>query len=152
MLNGKSIIIPDARMTRFWVTLQEGIDFVLKNFQRLQGGGTFIPKSFSMKVIDSIRVIVPHLPRRNIGICSGKKMYRVMFPCADSHLRVECYDYYVIEPTIQFTEFADFSKNNCDEVETYIENKSKESSEINNDWLIPEALLEKNALMQNEVK
>jgi UDP-N-acetylglucosamine 4,6-dehydratase len=144
--------ITDERMTRFWITLQEGVDFVLKNFQRMHGGETFIPKIPSMKVVDVARAIAPHLPHKNIGIRPGEKMHEVMCPRDDSHLTLAFHDHYVIKPTIQFTEIADFSKNNCGEIGTPVEYGFKYSSETNTDWLTSEALLEKIALTQNEEK
>ncbi|MDO9057200.1 MAG: UDP-N-acetylglucosamine 4,6-dehydratase (inverting) [Sulfuricurvum sp.] len=144
--------ITDERMTRFWITLQEGVDFVLKNFQRMHGGETFIPKIPSMKVVDVARTIAPNLPHKNVGIRPGEKMHEVMCPRDDSHLTLEFHDHYVIKPTIQFTEIADFSKNNCGEIGTPVEYGFKYSSETNTDWLTPEALLEKIALTQNEEK
>lgn len=144
--------ITDERMTRFWITLQEGVDFVLKNFQRMHGGETFIPKIPSMKVVDVAHTIAPNLPHKNVGIRPGEKMHEVMCPRDDSHLTLEFHDHYVIKPTIQFTEIADFSKNNCGEIGTPVEYGFKYSSETNTDWLTPEALLEKIALTQNEEK
>ncbi|PHM18601.1 MAG: UDP-N-acetylglucosamine 4,6-dehydratase (inverting) [Sulfuricurvum sp. PD_MW2] len=144
--------ITDERMTRFWITLQEGVDFVLKNFERMHGGETFIPKIPSMKVVDVARAIAPHLPHKHVGIRPGEKMHEVMCPRDDSHLTLEFHDHYVIKPTIQFTEAADFSKNNCDEIGTPVEYGFKYSSETNTDWLTSDALLEKIALTQNEEK
>ncbi|HEX5330385.1 UDP-N-acetylglucosamine 4,6-dehydratase (inverting) [Sulfuricurvum sp.] len=144
--------ITDERMTRFWITLQEGVDFVLKNFERMHGGETFIPKIPSMKVVDVATAIAPHLPHKNVGIRPGEKMHEVMCPRDDSHLTLEFHDHYVIKPTIQFTEAADFSKNNCGEIGTPVEYGFKYSSETNTEWLTPEALLEKIALTQNEEK
>lgn len=144
--------ITDERMTRFWITLQEGVDFVLKNFERMHGGETFIPKIPSMKVVDVACAIAPHLPHKHVGIRPGEKMHEVMCPRDDSHLTLEFHDHYVIKPTIQFTEVADFSKNNCGEIGTPVEYGFKYSSETNTDWLTNEALLEKIALTQNEEK
>ena len=144
--------ITDERLTRFWITLQEGVDFVLKNFERMHGGETFIPKIPSMKVVDVARAIAPHLPHKHVGIRPGEKMHEVMCPRDDSHLTLEFHDHYVIKPTIQFTEAADFSKNNCGEIGTPVEYGFQYSSETNIDWLTNEALLEKIALTQNEEK
>jgi len=144
--------ITDERMTRFWITLQEGVDFVLKNFERMHGGETFIPKIPSMKVVDVARTIAPNLPHKNVGIRPGEKMHEVMCPRDDSHLTLEFHDHYVIKPTIQFTEIADFSKNNCGEIGIPVEYGFKYSSETNTEWLTSEALLEKIALTQNEEK
>lgn len=144
--------ITDDRMTRFWITLQEGVDFVLKNFERMHGGETFIPKIPSMKVVDVARAIAPDLPHKQVGIRPGEKMHEVMCPRDDSHLTVEFHDHYVIKPTIQFTEAADFSRNNCGEEGKPVDYGFKYSSETNTQWLTPEELLEKIALTQDEEK
>ncbi|MDD2830172.1 MAG: UDP-N-acetylglucosamine 4,6-dehydratase (inverting) [Sulfuricurvum sp.] len=144
--------ITDERMTRFWITLQEGVDFVLKNFQRMHGGEIFIPKIPSMKVVDVARAIAPDMPYKNVGIRPGEKMHEVMCPRDDSHLTLEFHDHYVIKPSIQFTESADFSLNNLGEIGKLVEYGFKYSSETNTEWLTPEALLEKIALTQNEEK
>ena len=144
--------ITDERMTRFWITLQEGVDFVLKNFQRMHGGETFIPKIPSMKVVDVATTIAPNMPHKNVGIRPGEKMHEVMCPRDDSHLTLEFHDHYVIKPTIQFTEAADFALNNCGEIGKPVEYGFKYSSETNTEWLSPKTLLEKIALTQNEEK
>jgi UDP-N-acetylglucosamine 4,6-dehydratase/5-epimerase len=144
--------ITDERMTRFWITLQEGVDFVLKNFQRMHGGEIFIPKIPSMKVVDVAHAIAPDMPHKNVGIRPGEKMHEVMCPRDDSHLTLEFHDHYVIKPSIQFTESADFSLNNLGEIGKLVEYGFKYSSETNTEWLTPEALLEKIALTQNEEK
>lgn len=144
--------ITDERMTRFWITLQEGVDFVLKNFERMHGGEIFIPKIPSMKVVDVARAIAPHLPHKNVGIRPGEKMHEVMCPRDDSHLTLEFHDHYVIKPSIQFTETADYTLNNSGEIGKPVEYGFKYSSETNTEWLSAEALLEKIALTQNEEK
>ena len=144
--------ITDERMSRFWITLQEGVDFVLKNFQRMHGGEIFIPKIPSMNVIDVARVIAPHLPHKIVGIRPGEKMHEVMCPRDDSHLTLEFHDHYVIKPSIQFTDSADFSKNNCGEIGGAVEYGFKYSSDSNSDWLTSEQLLEKIALTKDEEK
>ncbi|MDD5212074.1 MAG: UDP-N-acetylglucosamine 4,6-dehydratase (inverting) [Sulfuricurvum sp.] len=144
--------ITDERMTRFWITLQEGVDFVLKNFQRMHGGEIFIPKIPSMKVVDVAHAIAPNMPHKNVGIRPGEKMHEVMCPRDDSHLTLEFHDHYVIKPSIQFTEAADFTKNNCGEIGAPVEYGFKYSSETNTQWLNNAELLEKIALTQNEEK
>jgi len=144
--------ITDERMTRFWITLQEGVDFVLKNFQRMHGGETFIPKIPSMKVSDVAFAIAPDMPHKNVGIRPGEKMHEVMCPRDDSHLTLEFHDHYVIKPTIQFTENSNFALNNCGETGTLVDYGFKYSSDTNTQWLSPEALLEKIALTQDEEK
>lgn len=144
--------ITDERMTRFWITLQEGVDFVLKNFQRMHGGEIFIPKIPSMKVVDVATTIAPTMPHKNVGIRPGEKMHEVMCPRDDSHLTLEFHDHYVIKPSIQFTEAADFTKNNCGEIGVPVEYGFKYSSDTNAQWLTPQELLEKIALTHDEEK
>lgn len=144
--------ITDDRMTRFWITLQEGVDFVLKNFERMQGGETFIPKIPSMKVTDVARTLAPQLPHKLIGIRPGEKVHEIMCPRDDSHLTLEFHDHYVIKPTIQFAHSVDYTLNHCGEIGTPVEYGFKYSSETNTEWLTPETLLAKIALTQNEEK
>lgn len=144
--------ITDDRMTRFWITLQEGVDFVLKNFERMQGGEIFIPKIPSMKVVDVARAMAPDLPHKIVGIRPGEKMHEVMCPRDDSHLTLEFHDHYVIKPSIQFTHKIDYTKNGCEEVGKAVEYGFKYSSDNNTDWLTPQTLLEKITMTQNEEK
>lgn len=144
--------ITDERMTRFWITLQEGVDFVLKNFQRMHGGEIFIPKIPSMRVSDVANAIAPDMPHKNVGIRPGEKMHEVMCPRDDSHLTLEFHDHYVIKPSIQFTEAADFTKNNCGEIGVPVDYGFKYSSETNTQWLTSKELLEKVALTMSEEK
>jgi len=144
--------ITDDRMTRFWITLQEGVDFVLKNFERMQGGEIFIPKIPSMKVIDVAKAMAPELTHKIVGIRPGEKMHEVMCPRDDSHLTLEFHDHFVIKPSIQFTHTIDYTKNNCGEIGQNVPYGFKYSSENNNDWLSAETLLEKIALTQSEEK
>jgi UDP-N-acetylglucosamine 4,6-dehydratase/5-epimerase len=103
--------ITDARMTRFWITLQQGVDFVLENFGRMWGGEIFVPKIPSVKVVELAQAMAPHLPHRLIGIRPGEKLHEVMCPGDDSHLTLEFADHYVIKPSIQFAGAVDFSVN-----------------------------------------
>jgi UDP-N-acetylglucosamine 4,6-dehydratase len=94
--------ITDKRMTRFWITLQQGVEFVLKNFERMQGGEIFVPKIPSVRVTDLATAMAPKLPQKFIGIRPGEKLHEVMCPGDDSHLTLEFDDHYVIQPTIRF--------------------------------------------------
>ena len=108
--------VTDARMTRFWITLQQGVDFVLKNFERMHGGEIFVPKIPSVRVTDLAKAMAPTLEQRIIGIRPGEKLHEIMCPSDDSHLTLEFSEFYVIKPTIQFTGPADFSVNKLGEV------------------------------------
>lgn len=94
--------ITDERMTRFWITLQQGVDFVLNNFVRMYGGEIFVPKIPSIRVVDLAKAIAPELPQRVIGIRPGEKLHEIMCPADDSHLTLEFDDHFVLRPTIQF--------------------------------------------------
>jgi UDP-N-acetylglucosamine 4,6-dehydratase len=108
--------ITDPRMTRFWITLQEGVDFVLKNFSRMHGGEIFVPKIPSVRLPDVASAMAPGLPQRVIGIRPGEKLHEVMCPSDDSHLTLELDDHFVICPTITFTRQVDFRCNRLGEV------------------------------------
>lgn len=94
--------ITDERMTRFWITLQQGVDFVLNDFVRMQGGEIFVPKIPSIRVVDLATAIAPELPQRVIGIRPGEKLHEIMCPADDSHLTLEFDDHFVLQPTIRF--------------------------------------------------
>ena len=89
-------------MTRFWITLQQGVDFVLKNFERMQGGELFVPKIPSVRIVDLATAMAPDLPHKFVGIRPGEKLHEVMCPADDSHLTLEFHDHYVITPSIKF--------------------------------------------------
>jgi UDP-N-acetylglucosamine 4,6-dehydratase len=107
--------ITDASMTRFWITAQQGVDFVLNNFARMHGGEIFVPKIPSVKVVDLARALAPNLPHRIIGIRPGEKLHEIMCPADDSHLTLEFDDHYVIKPAIQFSGHVDFATNRLGE-------------------------------------
>jgi UDP-N-acetylglucosamine 4,6-dehydratase/5-epimerase len=94
--------ITHDQMTRFWITLDQGIDFVCKSFERMKGGETFVPKIPSVRITDLAKAMAPKLPRKIVGIRPGEKLHEVMCPKDDSHLTVEFADHYVIKPTIKF--------------------------------------------------
>jgi len=135
--------ITDARMTRFWITLQEGVDFVIRSFERMQGGETFVPKIPSMKVTDVARAIAPDTAQKIVGIRPGEKMHEVMCPEDDSHLTLEFDDHFVIRPTIQFAHSVNFACNALGERGVPVELGFEYSSNRNDRWLEAEELLEK---------
>ena len=107
--------VTDAEMTRFWITLQQGVDFVLKNFSRMQGGEIFVPKIPSIKIIDLAQAMAPELEQKIVGIRPGEKLHETMCPRDDSHLTYEFDDHYVIKPTIQLSRPVDYSLNRLNE-------------------------------------
>lgn len=108
--------ITDDRMTRFWITLQQGVDFVITNFNRMHGGEIFVPKIPSIRVVDLAAAMAPDLHQEIIGIRPGEKLHEIMCPSDDSHLTLEFDDHYVLRPTIRFTKKQnDFSVNQLGE-------------------------------------
>ena len=105
--NKKYIPITDIRMTRFWISLDEGIDFVIKSFERMVGGEIFIPKLPSLKITDLAFAMAPNLDHKVIGIRPGEKIHEVMCPADDSHLTLEFKNHFVITPSIEI----DYVKN-----------------------------------------
>jgi UDP-N-acetylglucosamine 4,6-dehydratase len=111
----KELPITDKRMTRFWITLQDGVDFTLKNFRRMQGGEIFVPKIPSSLITDLASAIAPELPIKIIGIRPGEKLHEIMCPADLAHQTLEFPDHYVICPAISFTEKTDFRVNALEE-------------------------------------
>ena len=107
--DAKELPITDERMTRFWITLPQGVDFVMRAFSRMKGGELFVPKIPSARITDIAHALAPHLPYRIIGIRPGEKLHEIMCPADDSHLTLEFADHYVIQPTITFRTPTDYS-------------------------------------------
>jgi len=138
-----SLPITEPNMTRFWITLQEGVDFVLKNFQRMQGGEIFVPKIPSMKMTEMAKAIAPDLPQNIIGIRPGEKLHEIMCPKDDSHLTLEFDDHFVIQPSITFSSPLDFTCNNLNEKGKAVSQGFEYNSKDNLIWLSCKELLEK---------
>ena len=98
----KKIPITHKDMTRFWITLDKGVDFVLKSFERMHGGEIFVPKLPSVKILDIAEAYARNIEIQEVGIRPGEKVHETMCPSDDSHLTIEYKDFYVIKPTISF--------------------------------------------------
>ena len=105
----KELPVTDERMTRFWITLTQGVEFVLRSFLRMLGGEIFVPKIPSARIVDMAKAMAPDMPYKIIGIRPGEKLHEIMCPADDSHLTLEFDDHYVIRPTITFRGNNDFS-------------------------------------------
>jgi UDP-N-acetylglucosamine 4,6-dehydratase len=138
--------ITDVRMTRFWITLQQGVDFVLKNFERMQGGEIFVPKIPSVNVVDLARAMAPNLQHKIIGIRPGEKLHEIMCPADDSHLTLEFADHYVIKPTIQFLGYVEFAVNNLGETGRPVEQGFEYHSGKNPHFLTSDEIIAFNRL------
>ncbi len=139
------IPVTDEEMTRFWITLREGVEFVLKNFKRMSGGEIYVPKIPSVKIMDLAKAMAPQLPVKIIGIRPGEKLHEVMCPSDDSHLTIEFEDYFVISPSIVFFNRSnEFTTNDLGESGIYVERGFDYSSGNNDHFLSISEVLEYN--------
>lgn len=133
--------ITHPEMTRFMITLRQGVEFVLRNFERMQGGEIFVPKIASMQMIELAKALAPRLSQKVIGIRPGEKLHEIMCPSDDSHLTLEFDDHYVICPTIQFAHKSDFTTNALKEIGVPVRQGFEYNSGNNSQWLTHQDLL-----------
>jgi len=127
----KYLPITHEEMTRFWITLNEGVEFVVKCFSRMKGGEIFIPKIPSIKITDLAKAM-SDLPIKIIGIRPGEKLHESMINKDDAHLTLEFSDHYVIKPTIIFkNKDLDYTINKVNEKSLPVE-KEFEYNSLNN--------------------
>jgi len=136
--NVNELPITDLRMTRFSITLEQGVQFVLKGFERMKGGELFVPKIPSIRITEVARVMAPNLPYKVVGIRPGEKVHEVMCPLDDAHLTLEFPDHFVIQPAISFD--LDFQKNSGGEKGSPVAEDFQYSSDRNDHWLEGEKL------------
>ena len=94
----EALPITDPRMTRFWITLTQGVNLVLSSLELSQGGEIFVPKIPSMSTSELARCMAPHLPQKIIGIRPGEKLHEIMVPMDDARQTLELADRFVIIP------------------------------------------------------
>jgi len=138
-----SLPVTHDGMTRFWITLQHGVDFVLKNFERMYGGEIFVPKIPSIRIIDLVKSMLQTGQYHVVGIRPGEKLHEVMCPSDDSHLTLEFDDHFVIKPTIRFhREVVDYAYNAISEKGVPVPFGFEYSSGRNKLFLTPEQIRE----------
>jgi len=130
--------VTDPRMTRFWITLNEGVDFVLSSLTMMRGGEIFVPKIPSMAMPDLVKAMSPDAGMKVIGIRPGEKLHEIMISADDARSTVEFEDRFAIEPN--FAEFGRTPYAASDGAKPVAEDFSY-SSDNNHDWLSPEGLL-----------
>ena len=130
--------VTDPRMTRFWITLNEGVEFVLSSLTMMRGGEIFVPKIPSMAMPDLVKAMSPTASMKVIGIRPGEKLHEIMISADDARSTVEFEDRYAIEPN--FAEFGRAPYAASDGAKPVAEDFSY-SSDNNHDWLSPEGLL-----------
>ena len=135
--NGR-LPITDPRMTRFWITLERGVDLALRAFELMRGGEIFVPKIPSMNIMDLARAIGPECETHNVGIRPGEKLHECLIPSDEARYAVEFEDHFVIEPSFHDW-VADVGERpggrRCAEDFVY-------TSDTNADWLSVEQLRE----------
>lgn len=97
--NGK-LSITDKRMTRFWLSLEQGVRFVLHSIEIMQGGEVFVPKLPSTSLMDLARVIAPQAQLEEVGVRPGEKLHEVLISEDEARTTVELQDMYVIQPAL----------------------------------------------------
>ncbi len=131
-----TVPITDPRMTRFWITLQQGVDFVIDSIQRMHGGELFVPKIPSMNIMDLANAIAPECKHEIVGIRPGEKLHEVMVPEDDARNTVELDDRYVILPHFDYSWLEPYrAMKRCPEGFRY-------SSESNDKWLSRDQLVD----------
>lgn len=112
MRNQGTLTVTDKRMTRFWITLEQGVRFVLSTLERMHGGEIFVPKIPSMNIMDLANAIAPECRLEFIGIRAGEKLHEVMVPSDEAPNTIEQEDYFVIQPSHPFWDRTNYLSNN----------------------------------------
>ena len=147
--NAGYLPITDERMTRFWITLQQGVDFVLENFARMSGGEIFVPKIPSIRVTDLATAMAPNFHQEIIGIRPGEKVHEIMCPADDSHLTLEFKDHFVIKPTISFMDSSNtFTPNKLGETGHIVPQSFEYNSGANEHFLSVEDIIRFNRMAE----
>ncbi|NQU57222.1 MAG: UDP-N-acetylglucosamine 4,6-dehydratase (inverting) [Rhodospirillales bacterium] len=132
-----SMPITDDRMTRFWITLDQGINFVLSSLEMMKGGEIYVPKIPSMKMTDMAEAMAPGVPHCIVGIRPGEKLHEVMITSDDARNTIEYDDRYTIMPAFNFWSEDDGMPQGAKPVdENFIY-----SSDTNTEWLAPDDLM-----------
>jgi UDP-N-acetylglucosamine 4,6-dehydratase len=136
----ESLPITDERMTRFWITLQQGVEFVLKAFARMRGGEILVPKIPSIRIVDLAEAMAPGMQWKVVGIRPGEKIHEVMCPADDSLRTLEFADHLVIRPAITFYDgLNDYSPDGVGEAGVAVEPGYEYNSGRNSHFLsVPE--------------
>jgi UDP-N-acetylglucosamine 4,6-dehydratase len=122
--------ITDPRMTRFWITLEQGVDFVLRSMEKMVGGELFVPKIPSMNIMELAKAVCPDCKTEIVGIRPGEKLHETMIPADEAPRTVEYDDHFIIKPNFNFFERR-FVNNDGRPV-----SEGFEYTSANNPWLL----------------
>lgn len=126
-----SLPITDERMTRFWITLEQGVSFVLSSLFMMQGGEVFIPKIPSMNMVDLAKAMSPGIETHSIGIRPGEKLHEIMITQDDARQTLELDDRYIITPTFQFWSSTSYQEDGA----SYVPESYEYTSDSNSEWI-----------------
>jgi len=129
--------VTDVKMTRFWITLNKGVEFVLKSLQKTQGGELFVPKIPSMKIVDLAKAIGPNCKIEEIGIRPGEKIHEVLISASDAPNTIEFEDYFIVKPQFKWWSTDDSYLKDGKPVD----NDFVYSSDVNDSWLKKDDIL-----------
>lgn len=124
--------ITDVRMTRFWITLEQAVNFVINAFDKMHGGELFVPKIPSMKIVDLAKAIAPKARHKIIGIRPGEKLHEVMISSDDAINTLEFNDYFVIQPAQPWWDQIEYTKINSGKK---VSDGFRYASNTNDKWL-----------------
>ncbi len=131
------IPVTDPRMTRFWITLKDGVEMVLTALEKMRGGEIFVPKIPSMKITELARAIAPECQQEIVGIRPGEKLHEILITESDSRHTLEFKDYYIIKP-----EFNWWDSSNHQDGKP-LPDGFEYTSDKNKQWLTLEEMQEK---------
>ena len=134
------IPVTDRRMTRFLITLQQGVDFVLKSLERMHGGELFMPQMPSATIETIAEAVAPDHPIRVIGMRPGEKLHEIMCSSDQSGLTLAFDDFYMMKPSFSFAQEVDYSRTRIDERGRPVDDGFEYSSNGNGDFMCAESL------------
>ncbi len=129
------VTITDERMTRFWITLDGGIRFVIKCIEIMKGGEIFVPKISSMKIVDLAEVIAPEAKKKIIGIRPGEKLHEILITEEEAKHSREFNEYFIIEPEFSFWDDSNFKDGKP------LPEGFQYTSDTNNQWIAKEQMM-----------
>lgn len=133
MIPTGTLPITDERMTRFWITLEQGVQFVLESLEQMHGGEIFVPKIPSMKIMDLARAMAPDAKTEIVGIRPGEKLHEEMISTNEARRTLDMGSHYVIQPEMDWWRDGVLNGGTVPEGFSY-------SSDTNSDWLDAEGL------------
>ena len=132
--NVKSLPVTDKRMTRFWITLDHGVKFVLDSINIMRGGELFVPKSPSIKIVDLVKALDQNIKYHIIGIRPGEKLHEVLCPEDSTRDTIEFKNYYLIRPSLGLIK-KNYKTSKDNEKGKFVKNNFIYSSNTNSHFL-----------------